>query len=121
MKRNQKGAKRRRQVLRVWTREQARAALPYVSSIVGSLREHWLDAQSHRRALGRLSGQKGRPDRACLIAQDEEGRAVREADARFQQTLEELQALDIYCLDPSRGQALIPFVNGAQLAWFVYD
>ena len=32
-----------------------------------------------------------------------------------------LQAIDVYCLDPIQGLALIPFVHDKQLAWFVYD
>jgi hypothetical protein len=121
MNRNQKGARRRRQVLRLWNRPQAQAALPYISSIVRSLREHWLEAQTHRLDLSRLKRRPGRPDRASLIAEQTAERAVREAEARFQHALEELQALDIYCLDPARGEVLIPFLQENQLAWFVYD
>ena len=68
---NRRGAKSRRQVLRVWSYGEARAALPYVSSVVQSLREHWLDMQKHQAALRKLEQQAGRPDRKALIAQDE--------------------------------------------------
>jgi len=121
MNRNRKETKRRNQVLRIWTVAEARAALPYIASIVRSLREHWFEAQAHRRALGRLEGRNGRPDRANLIAQQEETRAAREAEVHYQHALEELHALDVYCLDPNRGEVLIPFVQDKQLAWYVYD
>ena len=75
MKRNRKGAGRRRRSLRIWTRAEAQAALPYISSVVRSLREHWLSPQVHRHALCRLANRPGRPDRDSLIAQ--EGKRVR--------------------------------------------
>ncbi len=121
MNRNRRGAKARRQMLRLWTYQQALTALPYVSSVVRSLREHWLEMQRYQDAFRRLEKQTGRPDRTVLIAQQEARHQADEASNRFEQALEELQSLDIYCLDPNRGEALIPFVQGEQLAWYVYD
>jgi hypothetical protein len=121
MKRNQKGAKRRRRQVRVWTLEQARAALPYLSSVMRSLREHRLEAVTQHRTAERLAGRPGRPDRDSLIAHAEAAKAAGGADERFRDTLAELEALDIFLLDPIAGQALIPFVHDENLAWYVYD
>ena len=121
MKRNQKGAKRRRRQIRVWSLEQARAALPYLSSVVRSLREHRLEAVTQHRTAKRLAHSPGRPDRDSLIAHAEAVQAADQADERFRDTLAELEALDIFLLDPIAGQALIPFVHDENLAWYVYD
>jgi hypothetical protein len=121
MKRNSKGAKRRRQTVRIWSHEEARTALPYLASIVRSLREHKLEANAQELRARQLANLPGRPDRVTLIALEEARKAAQEAEARFQDALFELQSLDIYCLDPIAGQALIPFVQDEQLAWFIYD
>jgi hypothetical protein len=121
MKRNQKGAKRRRRQIRVWSLEQARAALPYLSSVVRSLREHRLDAVTQHRNAERLASRPGRPDRDTLIAQTEAAQAADQADERFSEALAELEALDIYLIDPIAGHVLIPFVHDENLAWYVYD
>jgi hypothetical protein len=121
MKRNRKGAPRRQETIRPWTYSRAQAALPYLASIMRSLREHRLDAHHHRLAAKRLADQPGRPDRQTLIAQEEALRASRRAEEQFEESLGELEALDVYCLQPVHGRALVPFVHNDQLAWFVYD
>jgi hypothetical protein len=121
MKRNPKGAKRERRQIRVYDFDEARAALPYLSSVVRSLREHRLDAVAHHRTAERIARRPGRPDRAALVAHAEATRAADEADGRLRDTLEELAGLDVYCLDPIAGQALIPFVRDEELAWYVFD
>lgn len=121
MKRNQRGAQRRRRRIRVWTLPQARAAVPYLSSVLRSLREHWLEAVAQHRTAERLARQPGRPDRAALTAIDDARRAADAADARYREAEDELLALDVYPLDPVGGQVLIPFVAGDELAWYVFD
>src|SRR5690348_14037217 len=121
MKRNHRGAKPRRQILKVWSYQQIKGAIPYIASIVRSLREHWLEMQRHQQILTRLESQPGRSSRHDIIAQDEARRDVEQATNRFEEALQELQTLDVYCLDPNRGEALIPFVHGEQLAWYVFD
>jgi hypothetical protein len=121
MKRNQKGTKRRRRQIRVWSIEQARAALPYLSSVVRSLREHRLEAVTQHRTAEQLAQRPGRPDRDSLIAHAESVKAAEQADERFREALAELEALDIYLIDPVAGQALIPFAHDENLAWYVYD
>jgi hypothetical protein len=121
VKRNRNSEKRRRQVIQVWTYEQALRVLPYVASIMRSLREHRLDAQQAARETNRLKDRPGRPNRTALIAQEDAERRGRTSEQLFQEALDELHTLDIYCLDPTRGLALIPFARENQLAWFVYD
>jgi Uncharacterized conserved protein (DUF2203) len=121
MNRNRKGTKERRPTIQPWTYEQARGVLPYLRSIVASLREHRLEALSHHLRARRLQDKPGRPDRSEIIAIESARRAAREADARFHDALEELHTLDVYCLDPVRGEALVPFVHDNQLAWYIFD
>lgn len=121
MSRKNRRAKRRIQFIPVWTFNQVQHALPYIASIMRSLREHRLAALSHDRTARRLADLPGRPDRSTLIAHEEAVREAREADERFHDALEELHTLDIYCLDPARGEALIPFAHEQQLAWFIFD
>ncbi len=121
MKRDQKGARRRRRQIRVWTLEQARASLPYLASVMQSLREHRLEAVMQHRHAEQLSRRAGRPDRERLIAHAEAVQAAEQADARFREALGELEALDIVLMDPVAGQAIIPFAHEENLAWYVYD
>jgi hypothetical protein len=83
-----------------------------------SLREHHVAALMHRRNAQRLARKH---DRTALVARAEADQAGREARQRFRETLEELEALDTFCLDPLAGQALIPFVQDEQLAWYLFE
>jgi len=121
VKRNRKESKRRRETIQVWTYDQARQAVPYVTSIMQSLREHQLDTQRQQQVATRLAQQPGRPSRADLIAHADAIQEGQRAENRFHDALEELHGLDVYCLDPLQGLALIPFAKGDQLAWFVFD
>jgi hypothetical protein len=121
MNRNRHGSKRRRQRLRYWNYAQARRVLPYVASVMRSVREHWLEAVRQDVAVRRLTAQPGRPGRDRLIAQEEARDASHRAGERLEEAAEELRALDIYCLDPVSGEALIPFKHDGRLAWYVYS
>ena len=120
MKRNSKGAKRRR-TIQVWTLAQAKSAAPYLTSVVRSLREHTLEALAGRRRLRAIDERPGRPDRAALIARQDADDAARRAEDEASRDADELLALDIQPLDPVHGQALVPFVHEEQLAWYVFD
>jgi hypothetical protein len=120
MKRN-KRTKSRRQVIPVWTYEQAKKASPYLASVLRSVREHQIDAQRHEVAAQRLADAPGRPDRKSLICQAEATRESGHAQDRVAEALAELDDLGIECLDPIQGIAFVPFANEKQLAWFVYD
>jgi hypothetical protein len=121
MNRNRHGSKARRQNVRVWGFDQARQAVPYITSIMTSLREHRLEAQQQHLRSQHLARLPGRPSRAHLIAEAEAARRAREARARYQEAEEELNALDVFCLDAIRGEAVVPFVHDRQLAWFLFD
>jgi len=118
---NQKGAKKSQKGLRLWSHRRALAALPYVRSILRSLREHRLESQQQRRNACRLADRPGRPDRAALVAHQDALQESQRADLRYEEALKELQNLGITCLDPIKGQALLPFVHKKRLAWFLFD
>lgn len=121
MKRNRKGASKKTQTIRPWTFGRAQAALPYLASVMRSLREHHLEAVHQYLTADRLADKPGRPDRRTLIAQEEARREAQEAKEKFFEAQEELQTIDVFCLQPAHGRALVPFVHDEQLAWFVYD
>src|SRR5215831_7435580 len=121
MRSNPKETKRRKRTIRVWTLDEATAAVPYIASIVGSLRDHWLDSVAKHQMSDRLESLPGRPDRNLLIAKSEAIREADEADNRYLAARDELTALDIYCIEPTRGEALVGFLKDNQLAWFVFD
>jgi hypothetical protein len=120
MKRN-KGAKQSRDTLQVWSLNQARGAIPYLTSVLRSMREHVLQALAANHRARRLAAKPGRTNRRDLIALQEAEREARQAEFRFQEAAGELEELDVFTLDPIRGQALIPFVQDEQLAWFIFD
>jgi hypothetical protein len=107
--------------VRLWTHAEAVKVLPYLRSIVASLRDHWLYWRQVELQVRRLDARSGRPDRQTLILRAEAAREVEIARNQFHQVLGELQALGVFCLDPARGLALIPFREGEELAWFVFD
>ena len=107
--------------LRTWTYPQAQAVLPYVASIMGSLREHRLDAMRHRLAADRLAAKPGRPGRDTLLALAEPVREARRAEADYQEALAELESLGVRCLNAVAGQVLIPFWQGGKVAWYVCE
>lgn len=119
MKRSKK--EKQPQPIQVWSLAQARAAQPYIASIVRSLREHSLDVIARRRKVTDLNAKPGRPDRRDLIALQEAQDEARRAEDRMHEDAAELAGLDIYSHDPVKGQVLIPFVHEEQLAWYVYD
>ncbi len=121
MKRNRNSSRHRRQTIQVWTYDQAMGALPYVTSIMRTLRDYRLQAHSHKRTARRIDAKPGRPDRDALIAREEALAGARKAEERFQEALDELHTLDVYCLDAVRGLALIPFAHEDELAWYVFD
>ena len=86
-------ARRSRQTLRLWAFDQAQAVVPYLSSIVRSLREHALHIQNLRRRLETLESQPGRPDRQMLIQIEELKRDLLRAEDEYASSEAELEAL----------------------------
>jgi hypothetical protein len=44
-----------------------------------------------------------------------------QADIELEEAFDELKAIEVYCLDPVQGLALIPFGKGDALAWYVFN
>ena len=107
--------------LHLWTCEAAKRAVPYLRAVVRSLRDHWLHLQSARRQIERLDSRPGRPDRQTLIRRAAAVQELDQADIKLEETFDELKAIDVSCLDPAQGLALIPFGKGEELAWYVFD
>jgi hypothetical protein len=118
---NRNRPKKEERTVRAWTYEEAHKAVPYIAAVVRSLREQRLEAQSKSRQAQILEGRPGRPNRDLLVAQADVVRQSREADERFAETLAELNSLDVFCTEPARGEAFIPFLHAKKLAWFVFD
>jgi hypothetical protein len=85
------------------------------------MREARLESQAHASRAAKLEAKHGRPKRDQILEIADEKVKAKEADERFHKAQEELQQLDVYCIHPIQGLALIPFVNEDQLAWFIFD
>lgn len=107
--------------LRLWTQAEAVRAVPYLRSIVRSLREHWLEARQALLQAQRIDARPGPRDRNVLLLRADADREAKLAQDRVTETLGELQAVGVNPLDPAAGLALIPFQKGEDLAWFVFD
>ena len=107
--------------LHLWTYEAAVRAVPYLRAVVRSLREHWLHVQSARRQIERQDSRPGRLDRQTLIRRAAAVQELDHADIELEEAFDELKAMDVYCLNPAQGLALIPFGKGDELAWYVFD
>jgi hypothetical protein len=120
---SQKRSKGRRDshTLRLWTFEEAQAAVPYLSSVARSLREHHLEILAKRRELQASADRPGRPDRKALIAEQEARRDLQRAEHDYHDALDEFAQLDVQPLEAAQGTALVPFVHDDQLAWYVFD
>lgn len=121
MKRRPKKRPRPMRVIHLWTYPQAQKAVPYFRSVVGSLREQWLNFRGAKRDLALQDQAPGQPTRDALIAKEHGLADQDDAETQFTEALQELLQLDVYLLDPVRGLALIPFAKDEQLAWFVFD
>ena len=124
MKRRRKSDRKRSRpmrAIRLWSYEGAAKAVPYLRSVIGSLREHWLEALSKRRDLDLAAARPGRSTRDELLRGEVLAEGQERAEGRFNDALDELMRLDVFLLDPVRGVALIPFRKEEELAWYVYD
>ena len=106
---------------RLWSLEEAQAAVPYFSSIARSLREHYLEILAKRREVQMFTERHGRPDRKALIEEQEARRDLQKAEQDYQDALEELSELNEQLLDPGQGMALVLFIQDNQSAWYVFD
>lgn len=106
---------------RLWTQQQARKVVPYLSSVLHSLREHALEIQAGQIRLARLEKAPGRPTRTQLINISDTRTDLDRQRRRLVETAEELQNLGASLVDPVQGVALLPFTHEKRLAWFVFD
>jgi hypothetical protein len=107
--------------MKLWTRAQALKAVPYLRAVSRSLREHWLTVRQARLSVERLDARPGPLDGPGRFLREELKREAEVALGQFEEAMNELMDLDVYSIDPGRGFALIPFIEGKELAWFVFD
>jgi Uncharacterized conserved protein (DUF2203) len=109
------------QVMHLWDRSEVTKAVPYLRSVIGSLREHWLEMINAERRLHRSANDKA-PFRRHQIIEKEKHQAERQrARDQFDDALEELIGVDVFLTDPVRGLAVIPFRKDDDVAWYCYD
>ena len=120
MKRRRERSKRMR-ALRLWEWNDATKAVPYLRSVTGSLREHWLEVLSAKRQLKLSNKEKAPAKRQQILDTEIRLDDCRRAQTKFDDALEELNEVDVFLLDPVKGQALIPFRKEDDLAWYVFD
>jgi hypothetical protein len=118
---NGNGFKKKTRTMTLWTYPQARAAALYLSSIVRSLRETWLEAVQKELLASRMAAQPGRPDRQRILREEQARREATSASGRYEEVREELEGIGVACLEPNQGVAWIPFAHENQLAWLVLD
>jgi hypothetical protein len=107
--------------IRLWSYAEAVKGVPYLRTVLQSVREHWLDMRQAKRQLQRIDARPGRPDRRALIVRQEVEQESRSALARLEETFAELMKMSVYLLDPAGGVALIPFHGKTGMAWLVFD
>jgi hypothetical protein len=118
---NSNGYKKKTRTMNLWTHSQAQSAAPYLSTILRSIRETWLDAVQKEIFAKRLEAKTGRSDRQRIIAENQARSEAQSALDRYQEAREELEEMGVACLEPNQGVAWIPFAHDNQLAWFVFD
>jgi hypothetical protein len=116
MKRSKRSKKTR--LIRLWTRDQAQKAVPYVRSLVHAIREDWLELNQARRRTELLT--KG-AEPPAILDRRQAYHAQDEAEQHLKEDLAELTKIDVYLADPTQGVAMIPFAKEDNLAWFVFD
>lgn len=117
--RKSKSRARRLKVIRLWNYPEAARAIPYLRSVLGAIREHYLESLRHRLTIRRLS--EGRTDRDSLIALDDARKALDRSEDAFKESHAELQKIDVFLLDPLEGVALVPCQKDEELAWMVFE
>lgn len=108
-------------VIRLWSRANAVKAVPYLRSVMQSLRECWIEARGSWLETRRLARAAGRPSRDTILAQEFADKETDRATDRLNDIVSELEGMDVFCLDPGRGLALVPFSQNDELAWLVFD
>lgn len=111
----------RMQVMHLWTWDQVVKAVPYLRSITGSLREHWLDMHRAQRDLDRSAKNKAESKTRHLVHSQHRLEERDRARGQFEAALDELHGVEAYLIDPVQGTAVMPFRKEDDLAWYVFD
>jgi hypothetical protein len=109
------------QVLSLWSWKDVVKAIPYLHSIIDSLREHWLDILTVQRDIDKAAARPGLASRQQIIEDQAHLEDRHRAQGKFDDALEELTKIDVFLLDPVRGLAMIPFRKEDEMAWYVFD
>lgn len=112
---------KRMRVMNLWSWSDVTKAVPYLRSIIGSLREHWLDVLNVQRTIDKAEAKYGPAKRQEILDMQGHQDDRTRAQAKFDDALQELNQIDVFLVDPVRGLALIPFRKGDELAWYVFD
>lgn len=112
---------KRMRVMHLWTWNDVAKAVPYFHSIIGSLREHWLDVLTVQRRIDRAAARHGLANRQQIMDMQGNQDEHQRAQTKFDDALQELNEIDVFLLDPVRGLALVPFRKEDDLAWYVFD
>jgi hypothetical protein len=120
MKPRRKRSKRMR-VLHLWSWTEVSKAVPYLHSVIDSLREHWLEVLNAQHKLDRGARAAGPVKRQQIIEEETQKDERHRAQNQFDDALEELNKVDVFLLDPVKGMALVPFRKEDDLAWYVFD
>lgn len=107
--------------LRLWTYAEARKAVPYLRSLMNSLRDAWIDMRQTQEHVRRSEAILGRPNRDTIIRRDDAHRDADQAEAKLGDLIHEMLGLSFYVVDPASGVGVIPFLRGEALSWFVFD
>ncbi len=108
-------------VMRLWDWSEAKTAVPYLRSVLISLREHWLEARTAQVALDRHISDSSPRNTGRLLREKACQDDLTRAQDKFDLALEELAQIDVFLLDPVNGLALMPFRNENDLAWYYID
>lgn len=112
---------KRMHAMHLWTWSEVAKAVPYLRSITGSLREHWLDMLNAQLDIDRSAKVKGLPKTQQLLQNQRHMDERERARGKFDEALEELHGVEAYLLDPVQGTAIMPFRREDELAWYVFD
>ena len=121
MKKQRKEKTEQTITLRLWTFDAAKKAVPYIRSLVQSLRDHWLEVRMVQVEAERLKARPGRLDHQALIEIEESDRRLQQAAANVEGVVDEMMPLSAFGVDPAAGLTVLPFFRGDVLAWLVFD
>lgn len=107
--------------VRLWSFAAAKAAVPYLRSLVRSLREGWLEMRQAQEQVRKIEARPGHADRETLILLAETNQDVSRAETKLEEIINDMVALSAFCVDPAAGLAVIPGMSKGVLAWFIFD